>query len=134
MNTHQKILTLATLLVFAGNACAVDMVVVGNPAAAPLTKDQVADIFLGKNASMTPVDQTESAAIRAEFYKRAVGRDMAQVKSVWSRLVFSGKAQLPRELPDSAAVKKAVAGDPKAVGYIEKSAVDGSVKVLLQVE
>jgi hypothetical protein len=34
-------------------------------------------------------------------------------------------------LLDSAAVKKAVAANPKAVGYIEKSAVDASVKVIL---
>jgi hypothetical protein len=45
-------------------------------------------------------------------------------------LVFSGKGQAPKELADNAAVKKAVATDPKAVGYIDKSAVDGSVKVV----
>jgi hypothetical protein len=28
-------------------------------------------------------------------------------------------------------VKKAVAADPKTIGYIDKSAVDGSVKVLV---
>jgi hypothetical protein len=76
----------------------------------------------------------ESAPIRAEFYKKATGRDAAQIKALWSRLVFSGKAQPPKELADSAAVKKAVAADPKAVGYIEKAAVDGSVKVLATIE
>jgi hypothetical protein len=44
--------------------------------------------------------------------------------------VFSGKVQPPKEAADAAAVKKAVAADPKAVGYIEKSAVDGTVKVV----
>jgi ABC-type phosphate transport system substrate-binding protein len=37
---------------------------------------------------------------------------------------------MPKEAGDSAAVKKAVAADPKAIGYIEKSAVDASVKVV----
>jgi ABC-type phosphate transport system substrate-binding protein len=37
---------------------------------------------------------------------------------------------MPKEAGDSAAVKKAVASDPKAIGYIEKSAVDASVKVI----
>jgi len=41
---------------------------------------------------------------------------------------------LPKQLRDSAAVKKAVAADPKAVGYIEKSAVDASVKVALPLD
>lgn len=121
---------LALLLGVVTGAQAMDIVVVGNPAAGPLTKEQVADVFLGKNQALTPVDQVESAPIRAEFYKQATGRDLAQVKSTWSRLVFSGKGQAPKELADNAAVKKAVAADPKAVGYIDKSAVDGSVKVV----
>ncbi len=121
---------MALLLGVLNGAQAMDIVVIGNPAASPLTKEQVADVFLGKNQALTPVDQVESAPIRAEFYKQATGRDLAQIKSTWSRLVFSGKGQAPKELADNAAVKKAVAADPKAVGYIDKSAVDGSVKVV----
>jgi ABC-type phosphate transport system substrate-binding protein len=111
-----------------------DVVVIGNPAAAAMTKDQVADVFLGKDQSITPLDQPESAAVRADFYKKATGRDLAQVKATWSRLTFSGKGQPPKELPDAAAVKKAVAADPKAIGYIDKSAVDGTVKVVLSLD
>jgi ABC-type phosphate transport system substrate-binding protein len=111
-----------------------EIVVIGNQAAGPLSKEQAADVFLGKATSRTPVDQPESAPIRAEFYKHLTGRTLAQVRSTWSRLVFSGNGQLPKEMPDAAAVKKAVAADPKTVGYIDKSAVDGSVKVLLSVE
>jgi len=123
-------------LIAAGLACAAlashaDIVVIANPAVGPLTKDQVADLFLGKSQALTPIDQLEGAPIYADFYKRATGRDAAQVKSTWSRVVFSGKGQAPKQLPDSAAVKKAVAADPKAVGYIEKSAVDATVKTVL---
>lgn len=125
---------LAALLLAATAASAADLVVVGNPAGAPLTKDQVADLFLGKNLTMTPVDQPEGSAVYAEFYRKATGRDVAQIKATWARLVFSGKAQAPKQVADSAAVKRAVAADPKAVGYIEKSAVDGSVKVLLPLD
>lgn len=125
---------LAALLLAATAASAADLVVVGNPAGAPLTKDQVADLFLGKNLTLTPVDQPEGSPVYAEFYRKATGRDVAQVKATWARLVFSGKAQAPKQAADSAAVKRAVAADPKAVGYIEKSAVDGSVKVLLPLD
>jgi ABC-type phosphate transport system substrate-binding protein len=34
-------------------------------------------------------------------------------------------------MPDAAAVKKAVAADPKAIGYIDKSEADASVKIVL---
>jgi ABC-type phosphate transport system substrate-binding protein len=109
-----------------------DVVVVVNPKAAEssMTKDQVAQFFLGKSTSMSPVDQPESAPIRAEFYKKVTDKEASQVKSLWSKLVFTGKATMPKEAADSAAVKKMVAADPKAIGYIEKSAVDASVKVI----
>jgi ABC-type phosphate transport system substrate-binding protein len=109
-----------------------EVVVIVNPKAAEasMTKDQVAQFFLGKSSAMTPVDQPESAAIRAEFYKKVTDKDVSQAKALWSKLVFTGKATMPKEAGDSAAVKKAVAADPKAIGYIEKSAVDASVKVV----
>jgi ABC-type phosphate transport system substrate-binding protein len=109
-----------------------DVVVVVNPKAAEssMTKDQVAQFFLGKSTAMSPVDQPESAPIRAEFYKKVTDKEASQVKALWSKLVFTGKATMPKEAADSAAVKKMVAADPKAIGYIEKSAVDASVKVI----
>jgi hypothetical protein len=124
----------AALVLAAASAAAADLVVIGNPAAAPLSKDQVADGFLGKSQAFVPVDQPEGSPVYAEFYRKATGRDIAQVKATWARLVFSGKAQAPRQLADSAAVKRAVAADPRAVGYIEKSSVDSTVKVLLPLD
>ena len=108
-----------------------DVVVIGNPAAASLTKEQVCDLYLGKSQGMKLTDQPASAPIKAQFYQKVSGHDLSQVKATWSRLIFTGKAQAPKELPDAAAVKKAVASDAKTVGYIQKSDVDGSVKVLL---
>ena len=131
MNRTIKASLAAALLALAVPALA-EVVVVVNPKAADgsMTKDQVAQYFLGKSTSMTPVDQAESAPIRAEFYKKVTDKDASQVKSLWSKLVFTGKATMPKEVADSAAVKKAVAADPKAIGYIDKGAVDASVKVI----
>ena len=134
---HAHIARLASLLALSvtlGNARAIDIVAIGNPAAAPLTREQLANVYLGHNQALTPLDQPESAAIRADYYKRLTGRDASQIKAMWARLTFTGKGQSPRELSDSNAVKKAVAADPKAIGYIEKSAVDDSVKVLVNLD
>ena len=38
---------------------------------------------------------------------------------------------MPKSYPTDAAVKKAIAADPSAIGYIDKGSVDDSVKVLL---
>jgi ABC-type phosphate transport system substrate-binding protein len=129
MNKHIALLVAG--LVGTGAALAAEVVVIVNPAAGVPTKEQVADIYLGKSRAYTPLDQAETSPIRAEFYLKATGRDLAQVKSAWSRIVFIGKGRPPRELMDATAVKQAVAADPKAIGYIDKSALDASVKAVL---
>ena len=130
----KKIIIAAILsTAFASLPSLAEVVVVVNPKAAEsaLTKDQVAQFFLGKSTSMTPIDQPDSAPVRAEFYKKVADKDAAQAKALWSKLVFTGKATMPKEVADHAAVKAAVAANPKAIGYIDKSAVDASVKVVL---
>jgi hypothetical protein len=128
MNKQLAILSIA--LLGAMSVQAADLVVIVNNGATAPTKEVVADVYLGKSQAFVPHDLPESAPARAEFYQKATGRDLVQVKSVWSRIVFSGKGQAPAEHPDAAAVKKAVAADPKAIGYIEKSALDGTIKAL----
>jgi ABC-type phosphate transport system substrate-binding protein len=118
----------------AANIRAEDIVVIVNPAAKAISKDQIADLYLGRSGGLTPIDQTAGSAIYVQFYKQATGRDAAQVKAIWSRILFTGRGLPPKQLPDSAAVKQAVAANPNAVGYIEKSAVDASVKVVLPLD
>jgi ABC-type phosphate transport system substrate-binding protein len=118
----------------ATNIRAEEIVVIVNPAAKPISKEQIADLYLGRSGGLTPVDQPVGSAIYVEFYKKATGRDLAQVKALWSRILFTGRGLPPKQLPDSAAVKQAVATNPNAVGYIEKSAVDASVKVALPLD
>jgi len=121
-------------LALAAQAVAGDIVVIMAPGAAPLTKEQVTNIYLGRNLEYKPVDLPDDAEIHNAFYKRATGRDVAQVKAIWSRLTFTGHAQAPKVLPDAAAVKKAVAADPKSVGYIDADDVDRTVTVVLALD
>ena len=76
-----------------------------------------------------PVDLPKADAIRTQFYAKATGRDPDQVREIWSRVLFTGKGLAPKEYSDASAIKKAVAENPRAVGYIEKSALDPSVKI-----
>jgi ABC-type phosphate transport system substrate-binding protein len=101
-----------------------------------LSKNQITDIFLGKaNAfpdgeKAVPIDQSESPA-RDEFYDRIVGKSPAQMKAYWSKLIFTGRGQPPREVANSMEVKKKVIENPNAIGYIDQNLVDDSVRVLL---
>jgi ABC-type phosphate transport system substrate-binding protein len=122
--------TLAALLL-ASTAAQADIAVVGHANAAALTKEQISDIYLGKSQAAQPLDLPEASPARTAFYDKATSKDPAQIKATWARLAFSGKGQPPKEAADAAAVKKEVATNPKLIGYIDKSAVDASVKVLL---
>jgi ABC-type phosphate transport system substrate-binding protein len=133
--------SLAVLLgcVVTANAAQAELAVITNPknAASSLTSDQVADIYLGKNIAFpdgtaaTPADQVEGSAVRGEFYTKATGRSEAQVKAAWARLTFTGKGIPPKEFKSDADMKAFVAANPNAIGYIDKGAVDGSIKVVL---
>jgi len=115
---------------------AVVIVAAGSPITA-LTAEQVGELFLGRTSSFpsgsaaTPIDQTDGSAVREEFYTKVVNKSGAQVKAYWAKIVFTGKGQPPKDAGDSAGVKKAVAANPAAVGYVDKNVVDGSVKIVL---
>lgn len=108
--------------------------------ATTLTREQVSALFLGKSSQLPGagipllIDQTETVDTRQIFYSKVTEKTPSQVKAVWSRLVFSGKGSPPKEVANSTEVKKLVNTNPDAIGYIEKSAVDTSVRVLLSVE
>jgi ABC-type phosphate transport system substrate-binding protein len=134
---------LAALLIClcAGPAQADDLVVVvsaRSPVEA-LRPDQVAAIFLGQAPRFpngllaTAVDQPIGSPERDQFYLRVAGKTPALLKAWWSKMVFTGRGQPPRELAGSFDVRKAVADDPALVGYIEREALDPSVRQVLLV-
>lgn len=130
--------TAFSLYALTGNAKAETVVIVAaSNSAGVLTNDQVADLFLGRvntfpsGAPAAPVDQVEGSSVREDFYSRIANKSSAQVKSYWAKLVFTGKGQPPKEAGDNAGVKNYVAANPNALGYVDKSVVDGSVKIIL---
>lgn len=126
-------MALALPLSLACQTAAAQVVVVGaKSTTATLSKEQVSDAFMGRMQGVEPVDLAEGNPIRDEFYPKAVGKTASQVKSYWSKLFFSGKGVIPKEYPNSAELKKALAANPNAIGYIEKAAVDAGVKVVFE--
>ena len=135
MKFSHKILSAFTFAILAAGSARAELVVIVSlkSPAASMTADEVAEIYLGKNASFAPVDLPESAGARADFYKKVAGKDAAQVKALWARLVFTGKVQPPKEVSSSSDALKYVANNDKGIAYIERSAVDSSVKAVLTV-
>ena len=104
-----------------------------------LRQDQVADIFLGQigyfpdGRDVIALDQSIGSAIRDEFYVKVAAKSPPLLKAYWTKMIFTGRGQPPRELPDSVAVRKLVAANPNLIGYIDRAAFDSSVKAVLLV-
>ena len=135
-NVFGMMLLAAGLAVGSAPALAGELVVVVNPKnpATRMFSEQAAQFFLGKSTVFTPIEYDDGVAIRNDFYAKVLQKDAAQVKSIWSKLVFTGKGTAPKEYKTAAEVKKAIAADVSAIGYMDKSAVDDSVKVILTVQ
>ncbi len=127
---------LLSLAVQAGAAEVVPVVSVKSNVSG-LSNNQVVDIFLGKSSRFPngdpaiPIDQAEGSEIRDAFYMQFASKSAAQIKAYWSKIIFTGKGQPPRELSPSERVKKALADNPYHIGYIERSEVDENVRVVL---
>lgn len=104
-----------------------------------LRADQVADIFLGQignfpdGAEAIALDQSIGSPLRDDFYAKIASKSPALVKAYWTKMIFTGRGQPPKELPSNAAVRKQVADNPNLIGYIDRSALDPSVKAVLVV-
>jgi len=130
-NKHSLLILMALSALVAFSVQAQVVVVVGsNSFAAGMSKGQVADIFSGKSTALTPLDQPEGSPLREEFYAKVTGKSAAQMKAYWSRMAFTGRGMPPKEGAGSDDIKKILSRNPAMIGYIEKSAVDGSVKTI----
>lgn len=124
-----------------GTAHAADLVVIVS-ARSPVTSlraDQVADIFLAEanrfpdGSEAAAIDQAIGSPLRDEFYQKVAHRTPALMKAYWTKMIFTGRGQPPREAAGNAAVRKLVAENPGLIGYIDRSALDATVKPVLVV-
>lgn len=101
-----------------------------------LQKRELTDIFLGRKVRFpngqqaVPLDQDVGAPARDEFYTSLVGISAVQLKAHWSKIIFTGRGKPPRAVANGIAARTAVASNPQAIGYIERSLVDDSVRIL----
>jgi ABC-type phosphate transport system substrate-binding protein len=137
-NPHIGLVSLAFLsLGFRAVNADVVVVVSADSPIATLSKTQVIGIFLGKmtrfpdGSAAVPIDQTEGSAARDEFYARFAAMSPAQVKAVWSKIIFTGRGQPPRAAGTAVELKKLLLANPNAIGYIDQSLLDSSLKVVL---
>ncbi len=101
-----------------------------------LSRDEVSRIYLGKTkflpngSKVIPVDQKQGTISRSKFYSDIIHKTEPEIKSYWSRIIFTGQGNPPLQQDDDVAVRNLVAQDANCLGYIDKSLVDDSVKIV----
>lgn len=112
-----------------------DMVVIANTSVPSADLADVRKVYLGKKTRIADVSVTpilnQDPNLTQEFLDKVVGQSNNAFQAYWVEKVFTGQATKPREMSNDAAIKAYVATTPGAIGYINRSSVDNSVKVLL---
>lgn len=114
------------------------VIVSSNSTVKALTRNHIEDIFLGRvqhypdGQRAVPIDQAEDSAVRERFNLEILARTSAQVRTLWSRILFTGRGRPPRSVGTCEEVLQAVAADVYAIGYIERRFVNDSVVVVFE--
>ncbi len=104
-----------------------------------LSADDIVRIFLKKRRlwddgqPVVPINQEAGSLPRERFTQQIFGTDSSRLGTYWNEQYFHGILP-PITLSSSAAVKRYVAGDRNAIGYVELSQTDDSVRVVLRLE
>lgn len=103
-----------------------------------LTAEQATRIFLGKVVTfpngqpVVPIDQPEGSQARDDFYSKVAHKNTSQLTAYWAKIIFTGDGRPPKLIAGDVAVRKTIANDPNAIGYIDAKALNRSVKVVLK--
>lgn len=116
----------------------IDVVVVASAKSriASVSPGDIADLYLGRLTRLpdgtvaVPLDQAEGSPTREKFYREFTGKSPAQVKALWSKLIFTGRGRPPRALSSDAEVLRALRENPDAIGYVKRSSVDATTRIL----
>ncbi|WP_415897893.1 hypothetical protein [Neptuniibacter sp. QD57_21] len=119
-----------------------DMIVICHPDSEveQLSRKQVIDLYMGRvqhfpngNKAST-LDLPSDSDQRAKFYKGLTGKSLSQINAYWARLIFAGRATPPQAVQSSQEVIDTIMKDTTAIGYIRKSELVDSVRVIAHVE
>jgi ABC-type phosphate transport system substrate-binding protein len=76
------------------------------------------------------LDHAEDSELRALFSSHVLRRSVANMRAIWSQNIFTGKGMPPRVVSVDTEMKRLVATNRNALGYISAAQLDPSVKVI----
>lgn len=93
-------------------------------------------IYLGRMKTFpggepaVPINLAPNSPSRKYLESELLHKSPAQMKSYWTKLLFTGEGRPPQEVETAAEAIARVAADKTAIGYVAPSAVTAAVKVL----
>ncbi len=137
-NVLLRVLTPLLLLFAAQGAIAEDEVVVitNLENANVIDRAYVVKVYTGAvkgwpdGSPIFVLDYGQDSELRKIFYSRFIGKSPAAMRAIWSQNIFTGKAMPPRVTQEDSEMKRIVAGNRNAIGYIRVSQIDRTVKVI----
>jgi len=87
--------------------------------------------LLAGRSPIVPLNREAGSKLREAFSQRVFDSSSAALAEYWNEQYFLGMFP-PATLSSTLAVKRYVAVEPNAIGYVESAAVDGTVRVALE--
>jgi ABC-type phosphate transport system substrate-binding protein len=130
---------LMALLISNNNSFGQISVVVSKSSKQTISQSDAKEVFAGSkttwsNGNKVQVVDQSGSDVGKIFYDKFLGKSVNQVRVQWTKLVLSGQATAPVKAADDDDVKKNVAGNANALGYISSKSLDSSVKELFRIE
>lgn len=104
-----------------------------------ISKQQLIDLFMGRTpyfpsgSAVVKLDAPSTSAVRKAFYHSLVDMSLSEVNAYWARLMFSGRATPPMQVPSEQDIVKLVTDNSNAIGYVPRSTygdLNNDVKVV----
>jgi len=131
-----KILSIIIILFFTLTLQAEDIAVVVSSKfkSDTLQKSDVNRIFLAKsnriNNKKIKIIELKNSSYKDVFYKKVLNKTQSQLHSYWSRLIFTGKANPPKQVESLDILLKKMAENKLIVTYLPVSMVTSEMKIL----
>ena len=130
---------LATALVAVVHCAYAETVLVTGKASTitSLDREEAERLYLGRTAVLkdgTAVTLADlpPGNVRDSFYLTLTGKNPIQIRTYWSRIVFTGRALPPKEASSPTQLRSWLATNPNLIGYLSDADLDDSVRVLLR--
>lgn len=133
----KKVLSVAAALVLLVPLANAEVAVIAHPSVSEsASSEDLSRVFLGKRKALEsgykviPLNLKEGSTARDEFNDKVLGKSESQLKSYWSKLIFTGKGQPPKEMDSESELVELIKSNPNMIGYVNAASIPEGVSVL----